>query len=348
MLFSEMLLLIVTGILFSVVFFSVSYENQVLGIEPKSIYFGQEINLSKSNGTSELPQVTAEGNNVYAVWQDNSTGNYDINFAYSSDNGKSIEPAINLSKNGGASELPQVTAEGNNVYVVWQDNTTGNYDINFARSADNGKSFEPAINLSKNGGASELPQVTAEGNNVYVVWQDNTTGNYDIYLKSSSTNGINFKSMRNLSKNNGVSEFAQIEPYKDVFYIIWKDSTGSMDRIFFKEGRKDISTNNTEFGSTKKISSNANVTKPSITSGSSHISAAWISNFVNGSIIGYYPVNFFVDSNNAIQLTKLLPRDSIGNVSILSHNTETYFVWESKDIAKSEIIFKRISTANFE
>ncbi len=297
MLFSEMLLLIVTGILFSVVFFSVSYENQVLGIEPQSIYFEQEINLSKSNGTSELPQVTAEGNNVYVVWQDNSTGNYDINFAYSS---------------------------------------------------DNGKSFEPAINLSKNGGASELPQVTAEGNNVYVVWQDNTTGNYDIYLKSSSTNGINFKSMRNLSKNNGVSEFAQIEPYKDVFYIIWKDSTGSMDRIFFKEGRKDISTNNTEFGSTKKISSNANVTKPSITSGSSHISAAWISNFVNGSIIGYYPVNFFVDSNNAIQLTKLLPRDSIGNVSILSHNTETYFVWESKDIAKSEIIFKRISTANFE
>lgn len=208
--------------------------------------------------------------------------------------------------------------------------------------------FGNEVNVSKNIGASELPQVSAEGNNVYVVWQDNTTGNYDIYIKSSSTNGINFKSMRNLSKNNGASELAQIEPYKDVFYIVWKDSTGSMERIFFKEGRKDISTNNTEFGSTKKISSIGNVTRPSITSGSAHISAAWISNFANGSVIGYYPINFFLDSNNAVQLTKLLPRDSIGSVGILSYNTETYCVWESKEIANSEIIFKRISTAYFE
>ena len=226
--------------------------------------FGPVINLSKNSGASELPQVTAEGNNVYVVWQDNTTGNYDIYFAHSVDNGANFGPVINLSKNSGASELPQVTAEGNNVYVVWQDNTTGNYDIYFAHSVDNGANFGPVINLSKNSGASELPQVTAEGNNVYVVWQDNTTGNYDIYIKSSSTNGANFKSIRNLSKNSGASEFPQIEPDKNVFYVIWKDSTGGMDRIFFKEGQKDYSTNNTEFGSTKKISSNGNVMKPSI------------------------------------------------------------------------------------
>jgi hypothetical protein len=39
----------------------------VNAVEPKSIYFGVEINISNNNGTSELPQVTAEGNNVYYV-----------------------------------------------------------------------------------------------------------------------------------------------------------------------------------------------------------------------------------------------------------------------------------------
>ena len=310
--------------------------------------FGPVINLSKNSGASELPQVTSEGNNVYVVWQDNTTGNYDIYFAHSVDNGANFGPVINLSKNSGASELPQVTSEGNNVYVVWQDNTTGNYDIYFAHSVDNGANFGPVINLSKNSGASELPQVTSEGNNVYVVWQDNTTGNYDIYFKSSSTNGTNFKSIRNLSKNSGASEFPQIEPDKNVFYVIWKDRTGGMDRIFFKEGQKDYSTNNTEFGSTKKISSNGNVSKPSISAGSSHISSMWISNFANSSVIGYYPLNFFVDSNNAIQITKLLPKDNIGSISIFAYKTDIYCVWESKEVAKSEIIFKRISTQYFD
>lgn len=207
--------------------------------------------------------------------------------------------------------------------------------------------FGKEINVSMSSGASELPQVTAEGNNVYVVWQDNTTGNYDIYFKSSSTNGNNFKSIRNLSKNSGASEFPQIEPYKDFFYAIWKDSTGNMDRIFFKEGQKDSSTNNTEFGSTKKISSNGNVIRPSTSAGSSHISSTWISNFANSSVIGYYPLNFLVDSSNAIQITKLLPKDSIGSVSIFVYNNDTYLVWEGKDIAKSDIIFKRISTEYF-
>lgn len=83
--------------------------------------------------------------------------------------------------------------------------------------------FSEEINISKNNGTSELPQVTAEGNNVYGVWQDNTNGNYDVYFKSSSTNGTKFNSMRNLSKNNRTSEFPQIASTKDLFYVFWKD-----------------------------------------------------------------------------------------------------------------------------
>ena len=224
-------------------------------------------NLSKNNGTSELPQVTAEGNNVYVVWQDNTNGNYDVYLAYSPDNGRNFESIRNLSKNNGTSELPQVTAEGNNVYVVWQDNTNGNYDVYFAYSPDNGRNFESIRNLSKNNGTSELPQVTAEGNNVYVVWQDNTNGNYDVYFKSSSTNGTKFKSIRNLSKNNGTSELPQIASTKDIFYVFWKDDANGMKSAYFKEGRKEGSTTNTEFGSSKKILNTGNVSKPHLTIG---------------------------------------------------------------------------------
>ncbi|HEY9490910.1 MAG TPA: hypothetical protein VIP56_02915 [Nitrososphaeraceae archaeon] len=201
--------------------------------------------------------------------------------------------------------------------------------------------FGQEINISKNNGTSELPQVTAEGNNVYVVWQDNTTGNYDINFKSSSTNGTNFKSTRNLSKNNGTSEFPQIKFFNDVFYVIWNDRTVGTDRIYFREGRIDDSTKAPEFGSLTKLPGNGNVSKPRIFGATHSFSIVWISNFANASLIGYYPLNFFDDSSNTVQLSKLSEKDKIANVSVSGYNTNIYIVWENKKVSNSDIVFKR-------
>jgi hypothetical protein len=276
------------------IFFLLTSEN-VNAIEPKSIYFGKEINLSKNNGTSELPQVTAEGNNVYVVWQDNSNGNYDVYFAY---------------------------------------------------SQDNGKNFESVRNLSKNNGTSELPQVTAEGNNVYVVWQDNSNGNYDVYIKSSSDFGTKFKSTRNLSKNNGTSEFPQIASYNGNIHSIWKDSTRDTEGIFSKSGRKDNLTNATEYGSLNKFFSIGNVSSPKIIAIGDFFSSAWTSNSDNKSVIEFYPLNFLADSKDPIQLTK--SKRNIVNVDMFGYSTDAYCVWENKNISNGDIFFKRLSTNFFE
>ena len=276
----------------SVFLFELLFVNTALGIEPKTLYFSEEINISKNNGTSELPQVTAEGNNVY---------------------------------------------------VVWQDNTNGNYDVYFAYSPDNGRNFESTRNLSKNNGTSELPQVTAEGNNVYMVWQDNTNGNYDVYFKSSSTNGSKFKSLRNLSKNNGTSKLPQIASTSDLFYVFWKDDANGINSAYFKEGRKDGSTTNTEFGSSKRIPNSGNVSKPLLTVGGNIFSSSWTSNSANSSVIKFYPLRFFDDTTDAIQITKLSPNAKIPNLSITGYDAGIYFVWENKKISTSDIFFKRMS-----
>ena len=115
--------------------------------------------------------------------------------------------------------------------------------------------FGGEINISNNNGTSELPQITAEGSNVYVVWQDNTTGNYDVFFKTSFDNGIKFKSTRNLSKNNGTSELPQIATHNNSMYVVWNDNSGDSSSIFFKNGRKDSSASNAEFGSLTKLRS---------------------------------------------------------------------------------------------
>ena len=50
---------------------------------------------------------------------------------------------------------PAIAVSGNNVHVVWDDNTPGNSDILYRRSIDGGSTFPNVIkNLSNNAGIS--------------------------------------------------------------------------------------------------------------------------------------------------------------------------------------------------
>src|SRR5215211_6069824 len=153
-------------------------------------FFGNLTNLSNNNiGFSSNPEIAAFGTNIYSVWRDNSSGNNDIYFSASADNGTSFNGIENLSNNSGQSDKPQIAAVGTNVYVVWRDNSSGNNDIYFKRSSDNGNSFSTTDNLSNNTGSSTDPQITATGNNVFIAWTDDTSGNGDMYFKASTDNG---------------------------------------------------------------------------------------------------------------------------------------------------------------
>src|SRR5829696_8721108 len=67
---------------------------------------------------------------------------------------------INLSNENSYDQ--QIAAVANKSYVVWTDEATGNGDIYFKRSIDNGASFSNTpINLSNNTGRSEDPQIAA-------------------------------------------------------------------------------------------------------------------------------------------------------------------------------------------
>jgi hypothetical protein len=114
----------------------------------------------------------------------------------------------NLSGNVGDSVNPSIALLGNNVHVVWTDNTPGNFDIFYRKSLDGGTTFPNVIkNLSGNSGLSGFsPAIALSGNDVYVVWDDDTSGNSEILYRTSANNGDIFPSvLTNLSTNTGFS-----------------------------------------------------------------------------------------------------------------------------------------------
>ena len=46
--------------------------------------------------------------------------------------------------------LSPMASSGNNLYIVWPDNKTGNWELFFTRSVDGGHTFEIPINISNN------------------------------------------------------------------------------------------------------------------------------------------------------------------------------------------------------
>jgi len=67
------------------------------------------------------------------------------------------------------SRAPIAVSE-NNAYVLWWDNKTGNWEIFFRASQDNGKTFGDEINLSNDTTRSDDGSIAAQGNSVYVTW----------------------------------------------------------------------------------------------------------------------------------------------------------------------------------
>ncbi len=97
---------------------------------------------------------------------------------------------------------------------LWSDNTAttdGNLDIFFATSSDGGLTFTDPKNISEITGSSDSPQISSDGNNVYVVWQEAPIiGSNDIFFATSSDGGLTFSDPKNISETTGGSGDPQI------------------------------------------------------------------------------------------------------------------------------------------
>lgn len=233
--------------------------------DTNAIRFSEPLNLTNNTRDSVYAQVASHEKYIYVVWQENpppsvsgidNSKNYDIFMKKSIDGGLTFGKEINLSNNPGFSEHPQIATSGDNVYVVWIDNSPSadssseaaakNKKIVFTKSADNGNTFGETITLSNVPAADSLNQeIAAAGNNVYVVWQvtplptsdqnsvavgdsdidANNNGDANsvggsVSFVSSRDNGETFEKVKNLS-DSALKSYPKVAAYGDKVYMVW-------------------------------------------------------------------------------------------------------------------------------
>jgi len=347
------------------------------------------LNLSPNlQGSSERPQIAVSQNsfsgnkNVYVVWHDRSSGLVDIYFAKSNTDGTSFDNPVNLSGNNGESGQPVVSASESNVYVSWHDTTTstGNYDIFYKKSGNEGTTFGNPINLSNNPGNSMVPQmVTSDtecklvrfnlictGGDVYVVWQDDTPVESDIFYSYSADRGDTFRSTPiNLTNDLAASvdpnialdtEFDE-DPF-DIFvrvFVVWETRSPLVNpHLSFVEGidRRDLGDMDFDFPSNLQDFGNPESNPMIATSGTNLYVVGQFTNLPESPIIGgSTDVSFKVSIG--VSATRFGHTVFISNnpgnsedpkiaLSLLDGNT--HIVWSDDEAtANYEIYYKRVT-----
>jgi hypothetical protein len=210
--------------------------------------FENATNLTNNEQDSVYGQIAAWESNVYVLWQDSVSGrNYDIFIKKSTDNGTTFGAPTNLSNNPGFSEHPQLSAFGSNVYAVWADNTPGNREVLFARSADSGTSFENAQNLSNGASDSHNQEMAAFGDIVYVVWADrDEQENTSVLFRASNDGGATFNETVEIGRQAGIGTFPKVAAYENNVYVTWNVVD---DGLYFAKSSDRGST----FGNVSKL-----------------------------------------------------------------------------------------------
>jgi hypothetical protein len=285
----------------------------------------------------------------------------------------SFSEPVNLTNNQQDSVYAQVATQGNNVYMVWQENPQShaassdsaiNYDIFMKKSNDGGLTFGKELNLSNNPGFSEHPQIAASGNNVFIVWIDNSaiigssdsSENKRILLRKSVDNGNTFGETSILSSNSSVDSINQeITATGNNVYVVWQGTplAAAEDADIASGGQNSSKINHEKYGSImftssenggesfirpKGLSNDAYMSYPKVGAYGDSVYVVWnvgiINKKANGNNqngMGPNGVFFSRSSDNGINFSDPLKLnsnwESVGESQVATNGKNVYVVW---------------------
>jgi hypothetical protein len=293
--------------------------------------------LTWNSGDSDRPSVAVDSlENIHIVWEDESSGNKEIYYKKGS-NGGSSWTTKRLTWNNGESSHPFIAVESNDhIFVVWEDDSPGNFEIYFKKSTDGGATWTTK-RLTWNSDYSKNPCIAVDsGDNIYLVWHDSSKGNNEIFFKKSINGGSTWITKR-LTWNLGLSNYPSAAAYSTGnIYVVWRETTPGNEEIFFKK-----STNGGTSWTTQRLTWNSGRSlNPDIALDSNgNIHVTWYDDTP-----GDYEIFYKKSTDNGTNwMTKRLTwNDSFSEGSkIATDSTDAvYIVWEDFSPSNWNIYYK--------
>ncbi len=151
-----------------------------------------------------------------------------------------------------------LTRGTNGLYVVWQDDRNGDFDIYLSKSTDGGITYGANVRVDDAPSSynARYPSVAeAPNGDVFVVWDDDRGGDPDIRIARSTNGGSGFGASRAVDDaGSGHQDNAEVTVgLNGHVYVVWEDRRNGDDDIYFARS----TDNGTSFGTNVKINDDA-------------------------------------------------------------------------------------------
>jgi hypothetical protein len=157
--------------------------------------FSAPVDVSRSSGQAFEPEIAVgPDDSINVAWEDTAPGSSAIMFARSNDGGQTFSTPLRVSKGqGDATEAHLAIDADGRISIVWVDQTPGNPQLFYSLSTNSGISFSNPVSVTPSAEvAVAKPVVTAIDDLVFIAFQDEDSGNRQVFLVRSEDAGQTF------------------------------------------------------------------------------------------------------------------------------------------------------------
>ncbi|UCE98810.1 MAG: right-handed parallel beta-helix repeat-containing protein [Planctomycetota bacterium] len=196
--------------------------------EMRSFAKNKKVSSVSDNITEGRPATLRDGSgNIWVAWHAGPIGSRDIYLGKLNASADNFDSSIQLTNGFGDKFNAAIAIDADSkLYVAWQDNRNGDWDIYISTSSD-GINFSTERLVTDSNDNQTNPEIAVNGSlpaNAYIVWQDDRGGNQDIYIASSSTDFETKVLSQITSDSSDQTEPAIAVDSGNTVYVVWTDA----------------------------------------------------------------------------------------------------------------------------
>jgi len=174
-------------------------------------------------------------------WRPSASEDFEILYRRSTDLGETWEPWVQLTDTATDSRFPDVAARAGFVHVTYSDAWAGNEEIMYKRMGGNGGyPVSLTSRLTFSAGMSFFPKIalSKSGDTVHIVYEDDSSGQFNIFYKRIETYGAGSYSTQQLTSGsffNGNPDITTSTGTDDQYvYIVYETEWPGNREIMYK------------------------------------------------------------------------------------------------------------------
>jgi len=235
------------------------------------------VRVTNHENSDKNPAITrASDGKLWAVWDSDRSGNWDIWYKTSTNNGASWSAATRLTDHAESDQCPSImeTANGD-IWVAWYSDREGNWDVFYKHSSDSGGSWSDVERLTTNELWDMEPSIAqAADNSIWVAWCSyRADSNWEIWAKSTTNGGTSWSDPIRITTNSAWDYDPAIMVAGDgTFWIVWYSERSGNRDLWYK-----TSANGATWSAATRLTTDAGADQnPSVTqTGDGTIWVAW-------------------------------------------------------------------------